>query len=131
MIEGLTVSVAVIAGCAAVVAVIAVMDIVSGRHQRKIRCDCVPDRSSTGFTSPAILAALYSPMSADEKESSHIAARKGADHSRGTVNAEVIKVIRTVGMEGVGTKDDPCRYKIKYWSLEGKLLAVGCEEDDE
>lgn len=49
---------------------------------------------------------------------------------RGTDSARVIRVIVTEALEGCGTKDDPCRTQKKYWSLDGKLLAVGVSEDD-
>lgn len=42
---------------------------------------------------------------------------------RGTDSAEVIQVIRTESLLGAGTMEDPSRYLIQYWSLEGKLLA--------
>mgnify|MGYP001164490577 CR=1 FL=1 len=46
---------------------------------------------------------------------------------RGTDSARVIAVIETEALEGRGTKDDPCRIQKRYWSLEGKLLAVGID----
>lgn len=46
---------------------------------------------------------------------------------RGTDSARVISVIETEALEGRGTKDDPCRIQKRYWSLEGKLLAVGID----
>lgn len=38
--------------------------------------------------------------------------------------ARVIQVIETRTCEGNGTKDDITREVIRYWSLDGKLLAV-------
>ena len=40
---------------------------------------------------------------------------------------EVMQVIRTKTKIGSGTEDDPNRYEIKYWSLDGELLAVSDE----
>ena len=55
--------------------------------------------------------------------------RKEAARPRGTDSAEVIQVIVTRALEGAGTEEDPCRIQEKYWSLDGKLLALGtsCE----
>lgn len=44
----------------------------------------------------------------------------------GTIEAEVIQVIKTKATVGSGTEEDPNHYEIKYWSLDGQLLA---EED--
>ena len=44
---------------------------------------------------------------------------------RGTDGARVIQVIQTLALEGLGTKDDPCRIKAQYWSFDGKLLGEG------
>lgn len=46
---------------------------------------------------------------------------------RGTDSAKVIQVIVTEALEGAGTPEDPCRVQRRYWSLDGKLLAVGGE----
>ena len=54
--------------------------------------------------------------------------KRNVARPRGTDSAEVIKVIKTVGLEGSGTPDDPCRLQTKYWSLNGELLAVGYSE---
>ncbi len=35
----------------------------------------------------------------------------------------VIKVIETISKKGNGTKKDPVRYIVQYWSLKGKLIA--------
>lgn len=43
---------------------------------------------------------------------------------RGTDSAKIIQVIVTEAVEGYGTESDPCRIQRKYWSLDGKLLAV-------
>lgn len=48
---------------------------------------------------------------------------------RGTDSAEVIQVIVTKALEGAGTEEDPCRIQIRYWSLDGELLAVGVTEN--
>jgi len=50
---------------------------------------------------------------------------KNAVRPRGTDSAKVIEVIVTEALEGRGTMDDPCYIKTQYWSLDGKLLAVG------
>ncbi len=42
---------------------------------------------------------------------------------RGTDSAEVIKVIKTTALRGVGTKEDMSRIVTQYWSLEGNFLA--------
>lgn len=52
---------------------------------------------------------------------------KCAAEPRGLDSARVIAVIETEALEGRGTKDDPCRIQKRYWSLEGKLLAVGID----
>lgn len=44
---------------------------------------------------------------------------------RGTDSAKVIQVIETRALAGSGTPDDPCRIRVQYWSVEGKLLADG------
>ena len=44
---------------------------------------------------------------------------------KGTDSAKVIQVIVTEALEGRGTENDPCFIQKKYWSLDGKLLAVG------
>lgn len=46
---------------------------------------------------------------------------------RGTDSAEVIQVIVTRALEGVGTEEDSCRMQVRYWSMDGKLLATGLE----
>ena len=45
--------------------------------------------------------------------------------------SRVIEVIRTSSLFGDGTKENPVREIIQYWSLEGKLLAThdGSEVD--
>jgi hypothetical protein len=42
---------------------------------------------------------------------------------RGTDSAQLVNVIKTESLRGVGTKDDPCRIVIQYWSTDGELLA--------
>lgn len=44
---------------------------------------------------------------------------------RGTDSAKVIQVIETRALEGNRTLTDPCRIQVKYWSLDGELLAIG------
>lgn len=39
--------------------------------------------------------------------------------------AKVVQVIETEEVVGEGTKEDPCYLEHLYWSLDGKLLAVG------
>lgn len=43
--------------------------------------------------------------------------------ARPTVSAKVITVIETVSVIGSGTPEDPLRHMIRYWNLEGELLA--------
>ena len=45
----------------------------------------------------------------------------------GTVEVEVIQVIKTKTAVGNGTEQAPNRYEIKYWSMDGQLLAVSDE----
>lgn len=42
---------------------------------------------------------------------------------RGTDKAEVIQVIKTTSLLGLGTEKDPIRYVYQYWDFEGNLLA--------
>lgn len=42
---------------------------------------------------------------------------------RGTDKAEVIQVIKTISLLGLGTKEDPVRYIYQYWDFDGNLLA--------
>ena len=42
---------------------------------------------------------------------------------RGTDKAEVIQVIKTISLLGLGTKEDPVRYIYQYWDFKGNLLA--------
>lgn len=42
---------------------------------------------------------------------------------RGTDEAKIIKVIKTVSLIGAGVEKNPVRYIIQYWDLKGKLLA--------
>ena len=42
---------------------------------------------------------------------------------RGTDKAEVMQVIKTIGLIGEGTAKDPARYIYQYWDFEGNLLA--------
>ena len=53
---------------------------------------------------------------------------QGHDIAPGTVQAEVISVIRTLSRRGSETKERPLRWVTQYWSLEGELLA---EKEDE
>ncbi|MCI8526451.1 MAG: carboxypeptidase [Oscillospiraceae bacterium] len=53
---------------------------------------------------------------------------KSAARPGGTNSAEVIRVIKTTAARGAGSKEDPCRIVIQYWSFEGELLA---EHDSE
>lgn len=46
---------------------------------------------------------------------------------RGTDNAKIVQLIRTVAPMGAGTETDPVRCVYQYWSLDGKLLFT---EDD-
>lgn len=38
-------------------------------------------------------------------------------------SVKIIKVIQVEHIEGKGTKDDPVRKSMQYWSLKGELLA--------
>jgi len=40
-----------------------------------------------------------------------------------TSSAKVITVIETISVIGSGTPDNPLRHMIRYWSLDGDLLA--------
>ena len=42
---------------------------------------------------------------------------------RGTDKAEVMQVIKTKSLIGIGTEKDPVRFIYQYWDFEGKLLA--------
>lgn len=42
---------------------------------------------------------------------------------RATTKAKIMKVIVTESLVGHGTNKDPCRNVIRYWSLDGRLLA--------
>lgn len=42
---------------------------------------------------------------------------------RGTDCAEVIQVIKTVSLRGIGIDKDPARLVTEYWSLDGEKLA--------
>lgn len=42
---------------------------------------------------------------------------------RGTDNAKVMRVIKTTGLLGRGTKEDPVRFIYQYWDFKGNLLA--------
>ncbi len=42
---------------------------------------------------------------------------------RGTDEAKIIKVIKTVSLRGDGTDKDPVRPITQYWDFKGKLLA--------
>lgn len=41
--------------------------------------------------------------------------------------ARVVQVIETEELVGEGTKECPCYLEHLYWSLDGKLLAVGID----
>ena len=56
------------------------------------------------------------------KAQDEVIIKKGA-RPRGCDKAKVIRVIETRAIRGHGTTDDPTRYVIQYWSLNGKLLA--------
>ena len=51
--------------------------------------------------------------------------QKATARPRGADSAKVIQVIETRALEGRGTEDDPCRIRVQYWSMDGKLLADG------
>lgn len=42
---------------------------------------------------------------------------------RGTDKAEVMQVIKTISLLGLGTEKDPVRYVYQYWDFKGNLLA--------
>lgn len=50
---------------------------------------------------------------------------------RGTDNAKVIKVIKTISLLGEGTEKDPVRHVYQYWDFKGNLLASHDTLDDE
>lgn len=50
--------------------------------------------------------------------------QKETARPRGTDSAKIITVIETRALEGIGTRQDPVRVVVQYWSLKGKLLAV-------
>lgn len=45
--------------------------------------------------------------------------------SRNIRGAKVVQVIETKEVVGKGTEDSPCYLEHLYWSLDGKLLAIG------
>lgn len=47
----------------------------------------------------------------------------GIARPRGTDSAQVIQVIKTESMRGVGTDEDLCRIVTQYWDFDGNLLA--------
>ena len=47
----------------------------------------------------------------------------GIARPRGTDSAQVIQVIKTKSMRGVGTDEDLCRIVTQYWDFDGNLLA--------
>lgn len=38
--------------------------------------------------------------------------------------AEIVQVIRITLTCGAGTKDDPCRGVVQYWTMDGRRIAV-------
>ncbi|MBR6617018.1 MAG: carboxypeptidase [Oscillospiraceae bacterium] len=40
----------------------------------------------------------------------------------GCVNAKTVTVVRTVTVVGDGSKDDPVREVVQYWTTDGKLI---------
>lgn len=51
--------------------------------------------------------------------------KQSAATPRGADSAKVIPVIVTEALCGAGTDEKPCYVKTQYWSLDGKLLAIG------
>lgn len=49
---------------------------------------------------------------------------------RGTDKAEVMQVIKTKSLLGLGTEKDPVRYIHQYWDFKGNLLASHDTLDD-
>ena len=41
--------------------------------------------------------------------------------------AKVVQVIETEELVGNGTEESPCYLEHLYWSLDGKLLAIGVD----
>lgn len=41
--------------------------------------------------------------------------------------AKVVQVIETEELVGNGTEQDPCYLEHLYWTLDGKLLAIGTD----
>ena len=48
---------------------------------------------------------------------------------RGVDSARVIQVIVTEGLVGTGAPDDPCHSQIRYWTLDGRLIATEGERE--
>ena len=42
---------------------------------------------------------------------------------RGTDSAQVIRVIETKSLRGIGTEEDPARIVTQYWDFKGNQLA--------
>lgn len=53
--------------------------------------------------------------------------QKNTVRPRGADSAKVIQVIQTKALEGYGTKDDPCKIKVQYWSFDGELIGEKVE----
>ncbi len=50
--------------------------------------------------------------------------KKRTARPRGTDSAKVVRVIMTEGLEGAGTPEDPCRKQVRYWTMDGRLIAT-------
>ena len=53
---------------------------------------------------------------------------KSTARPRGTDSAKVIQVIVTESLAGRGTDEDPCYIQERYWSFDGKLIAIGVSD---
>ena len=51
--------------------------------------------------------------------------RSETTHSRNVRGAKIIQAIETTELVGKGTEESPCYLERLYWSLDGKLLAIG------
>lgn len=47
---------------------------------------------------------------------------------RGTDQAKLVTLIETSALCGYGSAGDPCYIQRQYWSLDGKLVAIGIGE---
>lgn len=43
---------------------------------------------------------------------------------RGTDSAEIVQVIKTRALSGTGEPDHPCVMQVRYWTMDGDLIAT-------